>query len=218
MDNVIEYKGRRCKDVKTSWKRIVRESGPSTTYEELAQHGWCKQAYREGSADAGRQRKMIEEVYGHHGPDYLADAIEALGCYIDLVVIIYREMSKVTFDFQVPTKSGPMPLALDAGSSMIFVGANGGGKTRLAAITSGLDIRKLAAYAEENIRQAIEKYDLPKLLAYFDDKGLLAIAASKLRNTGKKQFENWLTRVLRNGNAPKLIEALKPILLVIEAR
>ena len=38
----------------------------------------------------------------------------------------------MTFSFQVPTPSGPIDFSVFPASSMIFVGANGGGKTRLA--------------------------------------------------------------------------------------
>jgi len=38
----------------------------------------------------------------------------------------------MAFSFIVPTPSGPENLSLEAGTSMYFIGANGGGKTRLA--------------------------------------------------------------------------------------
>ena len=38
----------------------------------------------------------------------------------------------MTFSFSVPTPSGPMDFQVEAGTSLLFVGANGGGKTRLA--------------------------------------------------------------------------------------
>lgn len=38
----------------------------------------------------------------------------------------------MAFDFGIPTNAGPKDISVEAGSSLIFVGANGGGKTRLA--------------------------------------------------------------------------------------
>src|SRR5215210_2491184 len=38
----------------------------------------------------------------------------------------------MTFVFSVPTPSGPKDFRVEAGTSLFFVGANGGGKTRLA--------------------------------------------------------------------------------------
>jgi energy-coupling factor transporter ATP-binding protein EcfA2 len=38
----------------------------------------------------------------------------------------------MTFSFSVPTPSGPLDFQVEPGTSLLFVGANGGGKTRLA--------------------------------------------------------------------------------------
>jgi ABC-type Mn2+/Zn2+ transport system ATPase subunit len=38
----------------------------------------------------------------------------------------------MTFSFSVPTPSGTIDFQIEPGTSLLFVGANGGGKTRLA--------------------------------------------------------------------------------------
>jgi ABC-type molybdenum transport system ATPase subunit/photorepair protein PhrA len=38
----------------------------------------------------------------------------------------------MTFNFSVATPSGPMNFQVEPGTSLLFVGANGSGKTRLA--------------------------------------------------------------------------------------
>jgi len=38
----------------------------------------------------------------------------------------------LTFNFSIPVDQGNKEVALNSGESLIFVGANGGGKTRLA--------------------------------------------------------------------------------------
>ncbi len=42
-----------------------------------------------------------------------------------------------TFNFEVQTPTAPMPLELSSGKSLLFVGANGSGKTRLAVAIEG---------------------------------------------------------------------------------
>jgi ABC-type Mn2+/Zn2+ transport system ATPase subunit len=40
----------------------------------------------------------------------------------------------MAFSFSVPTPTGDFPISVEPGSTAIFVGANGGGKTRLAVL------------------------------------------------------------------------------------
>ncbi len=48
----------------------------------------------------------------------------------------------MTFDFSIPTPSGQKGVSIEPGNSVYFVGANGGGKTRLAVeIENGLGAR-----------------------------------------------------------------------------
>lgn len=64
--------------------------------------------------------------------------------------------------------------------------------------TAALDIPVLANKVRDRIQTAIKNSDLPELLAIYDNKGLMALAAKKLKNARQKDFESWLTRVLRN--------------------
>ena len=61
------------------------------------------------------------------------------------------------------------------------------------AKTAALDINAIAKGARETIQSAMQEGDLPKFLTIYDDKGLLAVAASKLRNSKLSAFEDWLT-------------------------
>lgn len=74
--------------------------------------------------------------------------------------------------------------------------------------TGELDVRGLTERFKVEIRQAIEGRDLSRLLALYDNKGLMALAASKLKSCRQKDFESWLTRVLRNRTAPEVVEAI----------
>jgi hypothetical protein len=47
------------------------------------------------------------------------------------------------------------------------------------------------------------------LLANYDNKGLLALAATHLKRTRLRDFENWLTRILRNDKAPAVTAAIR---------
>ena len=82
--------------------------------------------------------------------------------------------------------------------------------------TAALDIAKIAGIARSRIEQAVQQNDLHLLLASYDNKGLLALAAKHLKNSKLVDFENWLTRVLRGDIAPNLVEVLKQNLPAIE--
>lgn len=71
-----------------------------------------------------------------------------------------------------------------------------------------LDIRTLAERLKHQIREAIRNRDLPRLLAHYDDKGLMNVAATKLKSTRLTDFESWLTRTLRNETAPDVVNAI----------
>ena len=53
---------------------------------------------------------------------------------------------KINFDLTVPTPAGDLPIYASTGSSVIFVGANGGGKTRLAVHFRKSSCFKLTGY------------------------------------------------------------------------
>lgn len=74
---------------------------------------------------------------------------------------------------------------------------------------SELDIFGIAQQARERIETAVRTGDLPLLLANYDDKGMMALAAQHLKNTRLGDFKSWLTRVLRNDKAPALVNAIK---------
>ena len=74
--------------------------------------------------------------------------------------------------------------------------------------THALDIELIAQHATDQINQAIYEKDLPKLLAHYDNKGLIAIAASNLKQCHVDAFKSWLTRILRNNKAPAISKAI----------
>ncbi|WP_310320340.1 hypothetical protein [Hydrogenophaga palleronii] len=79
--------------------------------------------------------------------------------------------------------------------------------------TAQLDVANIAAEATSKIRDASTNGDLPDLLTIYDNKGLLALAASHLKQTRVVAFEAWLTRMLRDEvRAPNLAAALKAVL------
>jgi ABC-type lipoprotein export system ATPase subunit len=78
-----------------------------------------------------------------------------------------------------------------------------------------LDVLALGEVAKKRIEDAKKSKDLVQLLAQYDNKGLLALAGRHLRRTKLVDFEGWLTRVLRNDKAPKLVAAVKSSLPAI---
>ena len=81
-----------------------------------------------------------------------------------------------------------------------------------------LNIRSITDPATEQIKQAIKEQNLPKLLSYYDNKGIIALAASKLKNCRKRAFESWLTRTLRNNSFPPVSEAIRSQLPKIQSK
>lgn len=81
---VIEFHGKPCKDVKRAWGDTLKRSGiEHCTIHDLRRTcaTWLVQAgvpTRQIARMLGDTEKMIEQVYGHHSPDYLADAVAAL--------------------------------------------------------------------------------------------------------------------------------------------
>lgn len=74
--------------------------------------------------------------------------------------------------------------------------------------TQGLNIKELAHERSDKINKAIGAGDLAELLALIDNKGMLADAASCLKNTRRDEFEAWLVRSLLNDREPGLRKAL----------
>jgi len=75
--------------------------------------------------------------------------------------------------------------------------------------TGELDVTAIAKGATDRIKGAIRSSDLPALLANYDNKALLALAAKHLKQTKLSSFESWLLRVLRNDKIPELTAAVR---------
>jgi ABC-type cobalamin/Fe3+-siderophores transport system ATPase subunit len=82
--------------------------------------------------------------------------------------------------------------------------------------TAALNIKNIAHEATSRINQAIENKDLPMLLANYDNKGMMAFAATHLKGCRRNYFESWIVRVLRNNSIQGLIESIQETLPEIE--
>jgi ABC-type branched-subunit amino acid transport system ATPase component len=82
---------------------------------------------------------------------------------------------------------------------------------------AALDIDAIADNARTQLAKAVADNDLPALLARYDNKGLLALAARHLKRTKAKDFENWLTRALLNDKAPAVLTAVRAALPPLKA-
>jgi ABC-type branched-subunit amino acid transport system ATPase component len=85
-----------------------------------------------------------------------------------------------------------------------------------AAKTKALDVAKLAKAAEDNIQKAIAERNVPNLLRWYDNKGILGIVC-KVKGTTKSHFEQWIIRALRNNCAPAVCEAIRKVLSPVVA-
>jgi len=85
-------------------------------------------------------------------------------------------------------------------------------QARYISATAEIDIPAIASQRTQDIKDAIAAQDLPKLLEFYDNKGLIALAASHLRNQRRDNFEEWVVRSLRNDTCPPLKESLKAVL------
>lgn len=83
--------------------------------------------------------------------------------------------------------------------------------------TADLNITEIAASATDRITSAIRERDLPALLASYDNKGLMALAAKHLKKSKRQDFESWLTRVLMSDKAPALVLEIRKVLPEIVA-
>jgi hypothetical protein len=75
--------------------------------------------------------------------------------------------------------------------------------------TAALDIAAIAREAKTRIETALREKDLQKLLANYDNKGLMALAARHFKGNKLEDFKSWLTRVLRNNREPALETAIR---------
>lgn len=66
----------------------------------------------------------------------------------------------MTFTFQIPNSDQQTPIAIEPGSSVVFVGANGSGKTRLAVFiedAAGIDAHRISAHRALRLDPAVPK-------------------------------------------------------------
>lgn len=83
--------------------------------------------------------------------------------------------------------------------------------------TATLDIQDIAQRATGRINDALRDRDLPGLLANYDNKALMSLAATHLKRTRLADFEGWLVRVLRNNTVPAVTDAIRQSVPVVEA-
>ena len=79
----------------------------------------------------------------------------------------------------------------------------------LISQVESLNIKELAESARNKIDTAIFNNDLTALLEVYDNKGLIAIAASHLKNCRKYDFEEWLIRALSNPKESGVVKEIK---------
>ena len=84
--------------------------------------------------------------------------------------------------------------------------------------TGAINIVSIANSAKGRIEKALRDQDLLLLLANYDNKGLLALAATHLKRQRLIDFESWLTRVLRNDKAPAVAVAIRDALPIVTCR
>ncbi|MCA1400572.1 AAA family ATPase [Bradyrhizobium sp. BRP56] len=77
--------------------------------------------------------------------------------------------------------------------------------------TGNLSVTDLAKLANDSIQSAIVNGNIPELLKWYDNKGVLALAC-KVKGQTKVQFEQWIVRALRNRVAPAFSDAIRNVL------
>ncbi len=82
--------------------------------------------------------------------------------------------------------------------------------------TDELDVEAIGQQAKTCIDEAIRDGDLTKLLSIYDNKGLMALAATHLKRSKLPAFKSWLTRALRTNTVPTLVAAIAMCLPKIE--
>lgn len=83
--------------------------------------------------------------------------------------------------------------------------------------TTALDLASIAEETRNRINVAVRNSDLPALLAHFDNKALIALAARHLKGTSKGEFESWIARAVRDPKAERLKAALGEVLPSVNA-
>lgn len=75
-----------------------------------------------------------------------------------------------------------------------------------------IDIEELSRQTVSKINEIIRTDNLVELLAVYDNKGLLALAARHLKRSKRCDFEAWIARVLRNEKEPSLARKIREYL------
>lgn len=88
--------------------------------------------------------------------------------------------------------------------------------TEYAAATTAVNVAAIVQTAEDAINDAIARKDAAKLLRWYDNKGILCIAA-KAKGCNNDKFGQWLVRALLNGTAPTLSATLQSHLPSVSA-
>lgn len=101
---------------------------------------------------------------------------------------------------------------LSSNSNILDIATEYGNKT------NSLNIADIALSARNRINSALQDDDLPKLLANYDNKAMMALASVYLKSSRLADFESWLARVLRNNKVPALTAAIRNILPTIQPR
>lgn len=74
--------------------------------------------------------------------------------------------------------------------------------------TAKIDVEALMNKRRDEINACVARKDLVSLLSIYDNKGLLALAASNLRSTRNDEFKNWIVRMLGGDKAPEFSSAV----------
>jgi uncharacterized protein DUF4435 len=83
--------------------------------------------------------------------------------------------------------------------------------------TSTLDVQAIADSRRTFINDCISSHDIKGLMALYDNKGLVSLAAQHLKATKKADFENWIVRVLGNNSVPEITQEFKSVLPIVTA-
>ena len=81
---VVEFDGAPVRSIKTAWRRAVREAGVDHCTPHDLRHTCATWMMQEGTdlwtaaGYLGMSEPMLVEVYGHHHPDHMRSAVEAL--------------------------------------------------------------------------------------------------------------------------------------------
>jgi hypothetical protein len=84
--------------------------------------------------------------------------------------------------------------------------------------TVALCVNDLAKNMTGKINKCIAERDLSLLLSIYDNKGMLAIAASHLKGCRRESFKGWLVRSLNSNGIPEVLESLQQNLPTIEPK